>query len=741
MQFVEYITSLAPEGATVLFLKQLPKGQCIPYLPEAARIKDGEPWFGNIGLYLPDRFTDGPRAQSRMVEQVWCMMLDDIGTKSAEPPLPPTWIIETSPGNHQWVYVFDVDYMPNKAKFAAALKAIADAGFTDPGANNPVRNFRIPGSYNRRKDFNARLVEFHPEREFKLDDICQAFGVTPGEASGETIHLELKDDGNDDVLAWANEKGYLLDPPNSAGWASVLCPNHEEHSNDDVSGRYFPASRAFKCMHGHCVDWNSRRYLDWVAEQGGPNVEHGIRDDLLAVKLASLTQLTPTDAFPDEAARVIAEVDRREAGRVEKKDWFERFAYISSDDCYFDLVEQEIVSRSTFNALFRHIECRSIHNNRLIPASHAFDELRQSVNARVAHSVTYAAGNTPMTAQNGRVYANMWRDHRIKGHPGKSVQRWLDHVERVVPVKEQREHLLDMFAFKMQNPDKKINHGAMVIGEPSAGKDTMTEPFLRAIGKANVEVIRNEEVLSQWGYMLENEVLVVNELHQSDAKDRRSTENFLKPLLAAPPEYLTVNRKGLHPYQIVNRLFIVAFSNWDIPLVLPSNDRRWFVIKSPAPRMDEAEARSIWDWYDKGDAVDVVADYLWSRDVSQFNAGAPAPWTEAKQMLIESGLSANESTVLDMIQGQHGPFARGLVMGPWQRVADLCTSPGQSKIYAATVLHALREAKWIDKGLCHSRQFPTRRHIYCAPDHEAMSKSELRNLAEAGEVSGLRIVN
>ena len=32
--------------------------------------------------------------------------------------------------------------------FAAAIKAIADAGYTDAGAINAVRNFRLPGSIN-----------------------------------------------------------------------------------------------------------------------------------------------------------------------------------------------------------------------------------------------------------------------------------------------------------------------------------------------------------------------------------------------------------------------------------------------------------------------------------------------------------------------------------------------------------------------------------------------------------------
>jgi hypothetical protein len=50
----------------------------------------------------------------------------------------------------------------------------------------------------------------------------------------------------------------------------------------------------------------------------------------------------------------------------------------------------------------------------------------------------------------------------------------------------------------------------------------------------------------------------LNELKEPDAKERRALANKLKPIIAAPPEMLTVNRKGLHPYQMANRVFRVG---------------------------------------------------------------------------------------------------------------------------------------------------------------------------------------
>ena len=216
-QFYDYITGLAPEGETALLVLQKPimrdgaplthldgspKYTWPAYMPDKFR-KPGEAWYLNTGSFIASRFLDGkPSASRANCDFVLCMMLDDIGTKSKTPPLPPTWIMETSEGSFQWGYGFSEQ--PSKGEFSAAITAIAEAGYTDPGAVNAVRNFRIPGSINLkpgRDAFRARLVEFHPDREYTLPQICEALGVTPAEAdTARVLSFKLRDTGKDTVL-------------------------------------------------------------------------------------------------------------------------------------------------------------------------------------------------------------------------------------------------------------------------------------------------------------------------------------------------------------------------------------------------------------------------------------------------------------------------------------------------------------------------------------------------------------
>lgn len=762
--FIEWFAKLAPEGETALIVRQVPKRvdgvvQLHPdgavkatwpsYLP-TKRLREAEAWYGNTASFIIDRFEAGkPSASADNCEYCLVMVLDDVGTKSKEPPLAPTWVMETSPGNFQWGYAFGEQ--PTKLEFAAAIKAIAEAGYTDPGACNPVRNFRLPGSVNLkpgRDGFVSRLVSWDRSREYTLDEVCAALGVTPAplESLGPRP-IRLADDGADDVAAWLSEKGLVLSRPNSSGWMGVVCPNAAAHTDGNPEGRYLPAARSFCCLHSHCIEHDSAWFLDWVAAQGGPKHTPGLRDELLqAAMAATVGRLTPPPEMAAGAAAVVAEVERAEAARTEKADWWERFAYIVSDDGYFDLRERRQFTRQNFNALFRHVPCRSIHGkNPKIEASVCFDENRQAKGGKVLDGIAYAPGESVLVARGSGVYGNKWRDGRpnVARGGGQDISPWLRHAERMIPDPAEREHIFDVMAFKLQNPSVKINHGVLHAGKPGSGKDTLWAPFLWAVGgpgRANVSIVRNEEINGTWGYAYEAEVMVLNELRQSEAADRRALENRLKPLLAAPPDLITIQRKGLHPYDASNKLLVVAFSNERAAITLPSDDRRWMVLWSEAPIMDANKAQALWDWYQAG-GYEAVAAWLWARDVSRFNPGAAPILTEAKAIMMQAGLSLAEAWLVEQMQGRLGPFARGVVGAPWQSLCERLSvsAPNGVKLVVPALFHAFREAGWRDLGRIYSLEFQTKTHAFAAPDWDG-TKSEARRIIAMPEASAAEII-
>jgi hypothetical protein len=763
IQFIDFLTKLAPEGETALLVRQKPQLRggglqfhadgaikCTwPAMLPTAKVKPDWALYGNTASFIVDRFEEGHvSASAANCEYVLVMVLDDVGSDKAPnvPSLTPTWKIETSPGSFQWGYVFSEQ--PTKADFSAAIKAIAEAGYTDPGACNAVRNFRIPGSINlkpNKNQFAAVLTEINPDLEYTLAEICDALGVVPGEAEGDGPKpIRIADNGGDDVFAWLSEQGMVISKPNPEGWAGIFCPNAQSHTDGNPEGRYMPATRSYCCLHGHCVEFDTKAFLAWVAENGGPAHDGGLRDDLLASAMeAALAKLEPSDMFTDDAQKIIEEVEQRELSRIEKSAWYERFAYVLGDDSYFDMLTRREVSRGAFNALFRHITCRSIHTGRRVEASVGYDENRQSSGGRVLVGVTYAAGDTVLVAQDGDVYGNRWRNARpdVSGIPKKPIKRWLDHCEMLVPENEEREHMFDMMAYKVQHPEVKINHAVLHGGTQGSGKDTLWAPFIWSIcGPAlkNRGLVDADHLSSQWGYQLEAEILILNELREPEARERRALANKLKPIIAAPPDMLVINRKGLHPYNMVNRLFVLAFSNDPVPIVIDSQDRRWFCLWSAAPKMTEDAARAMWDWY-KAEGFSAVAHWFYERDVSKFNPAAAPMWTEFKHNMVEHGMSTAESYLVELLRERRGEFAKGVVGSPFHALCDRLqgAAPSGVRVPQAALLHAFNEAGWVDCGRLKARGYDTKKHVYCAPDMVNTPKSDLRRMVEENAPSAL----
>ncbi len=760
-QFIDYLVSLAPEGETALIVRQkiitrngkpeqyrdgTMKAVWTPYLPGR---KFNEEWavYGNTGSFIESRLDENKlSASSANCEYVMVMVLDDVGDPDKAPNIPalePTWKIETSPNSFQWGYAFADGEQPTKMDFTNAIRAIADAGYTDPGACNPVRNFRVPGSVNLKPGknyFKSRMVEFHPDREFTLSQICEALGVSPDSRNSRTVRpVRLNDAQDDTVLAWLNEQGLVLGPVNREGWCAVVCPNHQNHTTpEDLMARYHPGDRAFVCYHGHCEEFTSQMFLDWVADNGGPSVTHGLRTELLSDTLSvALKNLTPSEMFTTDTDAIIAEVQNRELGRITKQGWYQRFAYVISEDGYFDLEYRNLVPRKSFNAVFRHIECKGLHSGRKVEASVCYDENRESNRAKMVAGQTYAAGESVIVARDGELYGNRWRDARPvvdKSHVA-DISLWLQHAERLIPEPEEREHVFNVMAYKLQHPEKKINHAVLHVGREGCGKDTLWGPFIWAVCGPHLRnrgLVDNENISGNFGYQLESEIMILNELKEPNAADRRALANKLKPIIAAPPETISINKKNQHPYDMLNRVFVLAFSNDKVPLSLPSQDRRWFCLKSTAGRMPVGEAEFMWKWYNTG-GFEAIAAWLYRRDVSMFNPAAPPMATDFKMTMVEHGMSSSESYLVDMIRNGFGEFARGVVGSPFFSLCDRLSgmAPQGMKVSQVALLHALEESGWVDMGKLKSSRYQTKKSVYCSPEMaETHSRSELRDMLE-----------
>jgi hypothetical protein len=107
--------------------------------------------------------------------------------------------------------------------------------------------------------------------------------------------------------------------------------------------------------------------------------------------------------------------------------------------------------------------------------------------------------------------------------------------------------------------------------------------------------------------------------------------------------------------------------------------------------------------------------------------------TEFKANLVEHGMSMAESFLVEMLKGRKGEFAKGVIGSPFHALCDRLTglAPSNVKVPQAALLHALKEAGWVDCGRLKSREFDTKKHIFADPEIASiLSKSELRRALE-----------
>ena len=355
-----------------------------------------------------------------------------------------------------------------------------------------------------------------------------------------------------------------------------------------------------------------------------------------------------------ELARMKKAVDaqrRRETFKDEPTPMWERYAYITGMDRIYDLQARQFVKTDAFRKTYN-IGQDDIHDEAFIQGKmKRFD------------AITYWPGmkSGVEVSLEGRQCLNTWTPSTLAPAEG-DASPWLDLFKHMRMKPEEAEHVLDYFAFMLQHPGRKINHGLVLGGAHGIGKDTLLEPVKRAVGYHNVGTPGGELLLSQFNDWAAGKKLVVfQEVAVASRREAKDIEHKLKPVLAAPPSSLSIHPKGLPVYEVPNLLQLVVVTNDRHPLHVSSGDRRYFMTWAQwKPNIRERKQWApFWSdfhrWLDTGgDAV--VLSYLLNRDVSAFDPGAAPPVTEWREDAADSSLSDVALEVRDRLNDGFGAF-------------------------------------------------------------------------------------
>ena len=310
------------------------KGGWIPLIWPCITDLPDQNWYTLPSLYKSDEHGKY-RAKKELAVSVHAVMVDDIGTK-VDPDrftnCPPSWAIETSPGNFQYGYILanpitDLD-IADKLKARLIAAGLCDSGATGGAA----RWMRLPKAINGRPKYgtpspDCRLATWHPQLKYtveslytqlELDRNQSAFPNKDTSAKTSAINRALRQqDGTFNSIIETLKTAGLYKKSLGSGKHDITCPWLHGHTDSIDNGTaYFEPSDeypsgGFKCHHSHGHLFSIRDLKEYLGIDTEPpgSVEHELPSQLPPA-LLPVPSLVPSN-LPESVAGAVTDLADR----------------------------------------------------------------------------------------------------------------------------------------------------------------------------------------------------------------------------------------------------------------------------------------------------------------------------------------------------------------------------------------------------------------------------------------------
>jgi hypothetical protein len=275
-------------------------------------------------------------------------------------------------------------------------------------------------------------------------------------------------------------------------------------------------------------------------------------------------------------------------------------------------------------------------------------------------------------AEHGKSYVNQYSAPAamIPGTPQEIAL--LDNFwDYMFPLAEDQAFSLYMkqcYGHLVQHPEIKIESAPLIISpEFGTGKTTIAYEFPRRLaGEANTQAVSNKTLRSTYSsYINGKQFLHFDEVHINGKWDSDDTANSLKSLIAG--SMVEVHPKFMSPFNIPNRVFVTATSNYEDAMSLPTDgERRWGVYahqptRQWTPAQKSAYFAVLYRWLKSPRASGVLRWYFAQVSLTGFNPSAPPPITDAKKRMVSKSQIKEVRVLCDAMDHGDAPFDRALV--------------------------------------------------------------------------------
>jgi Family of unknown function (DUF5906)/RepB DNA-primase from phage plasmid len=221
---------------------------------------------------------------------------------------------------------------------------------------------------------------------------------------------------------------------------------------------------------------------------------------------------------------------------------------------------------------------------------------------------------------------NLWRGFIVAPDDSGGCSLYLANITDNVCAgnDEHATYLLNLLAWKVQNPGRRPEVAVVLRGGQGTGKGTMINCYGELFGPHYLHVTDPKHLTGNFNAHLQQACVVFAD-EAFFAGDRKH-DGKLKGLITEPT--LVIEPKGVDSFTVPNRLMIFMASNNDWVIPADADDRRYFVLSvSDARKQDRAYFKEIAAEMQSGGRA-ALLDFLLKRDLEDFDVGN-VPKTEA----------------------------------------------------------------------------------------------------------------
>ena len=618
---------------------------------------------------------------------------------------PPSIYVHSGRGVHVY-WCLDRDYpVAEWLPVAKALKAkCEELGFTaDPTPTaDPARVLRAPGTLNRKETnpIPCRILSDNGS-SYSLAQIATQLGAGRagvGSAASRLASLApatalitkptFKPLAADEVEAMLS--CIELPPINNRDlWIQILCSVQDWSKKSPAGWKLFDAWSATQSGYNQ---QENRKTWDSFEPDGGITiatlvkmaVENGYEPPgtPTPVQPASLSELiagptadepqeprpqhyTVTDPLMIAAQHAVNSGGKTRFGRDEAVQFLaNEFVIITEQKgIYYSVTKREMLPREVVDDLLtRYMPLNSTGvptNASLIMRRYG---VRHTVQAPGFHPTAPA-----IYAEHGKSYVNQYTAPAPLITPLPQEIALLDDFwAYMFPLPDDQQfsdYLKQCYGLLVQHPEIKIDSASLIIGAPGSGKTTLAYEIPRLLtGESNAQMVSNKTLRGAYSsYINGKKFLHFDEIHINGKWDSDDTVNALKSLVAGST--VEVHPKFMAPFNIPNRLFVSATSNYDDAMNLPNDgERRWAVYAHipqrawTASTTKEAYFKTLYQWLNSARGAGVLRAYFAAVNISAFNPAAPPPVTTAKKRMIRASQGTEVQCIAEAMEDEVAPF-------------------------------------------------------------------------------------